>query len=153
MKKSIVGAIVKHNNKLGKIIKGDEKLLFIPAGVYVRSYDDFEVVTEDDVNVNMFEANHEERIEYMKQDFTWGEVIKVHTIGEYLIFEYINDYDLKNEGKKVIAFHAYINYQNISRSYDSLDSCIIGTIAYKFDGANSQAAGYFEKMIGMKGVK
>lgn len=139
------GTIVKHENQLGKIIKDKDRLLFAPVGQYVRSYEDLKEVTEE----NAKEVNSIERIEYMKKDFSWGEVTKVHTVGEYIIFEFISGYELKEEGKTVIMFHAYINYQNIGVSYHSLDSCIVGTIAYKYDGANSQAGKFFERMVEM----
>jgi len=149
MKKLTYNAIVKSGNQLGQLVKGENQdLLFHPAGYGRYSYSELVTATEE----NIEETSHDEKVEYLKQDFNWGEIIKVHTVGEYVIFEYINGYDLKHEKVKNICFHAFINYRNISRSYNSLDSCLVGTIAYKFDGANSQAAGYFEKMIGMKGV-
>jgi len=150
MKKLVYHAIVKHENQLGQLVKGENQdLLFHPAGFGRYSYSELTIATEE----NIEETTHDEKVKYLKQDFSWGEIIKVHSIGEYVIFEYINGYDLKNEGITNICFHAYINYRNISVSYDSLDSCLVGTIAYKFDGANSQAAGYFEKMVGMRGAK
>jgi len=149
MKNLKSGMIVKHNNQLGKLTRGAEKkLYFVPAKYYVQSWEDLTVITEENVQ----DTTHDEKVEFLKNDFTWGDVIKTYTVGEYVIFEYIDGYDLEHEKVKNIRFHALINYQTVSISYHSLDSCLIGTIAYKFDGANSQAAGYFEKMIGMKGA-
>jgi len=139
------GAIVKHNDQLGELVTEDGKFYFHPVkyGNYYCS--DLTEATEE----NIQETSHEEKIEYLKQEFPWGEIIKVHTIGEYIIFEYISGYDFKNEGNTVIMFHAYMNYKNISRSYHSLDSCLIGTLAHKYDGANSQAATFFKRMVKM----
>ena len=140
------GAIVKHNDQLGELVTRDEKFYFHPVkyGNYYCS--NLDEVTEKNVQ----ETTHNEKVEYLKQEFPWGEIIKVYNIGEYVIFEYINGYDLEREGKTVIAFHAYMNYRNLSYSYNSLDSCLIGTIARKYDGANSQAAKFFERMVKME---
>jgi len=139
------GAIVKHNDQLGELVTEDGKFYFHPVkyGNYYCS--DLTEATEE----NIQETSHDEKVEYLKQEFPWGEVTKVHNIGEYVIFEYISGYDLRNEGKTVIAFHAYMDYQNISCSYETLDSCLIGTLAYKYDGANSQAAKFFRRMVKM----
>lgn len=138
------GEIVKHNNQLGKLVRGDEKkLFFLPAGYGRYSCGELDEATESNVQ----ETSHNEKVEFLKQDFSWGEVIKIHTVGEYVIFEFIRGYELKNKGEKVINFHAFINYKNVSLSYNSLDSCLVGTIAYKHDGANSQAAMFFERMV------
>ena len=140
------GIIVKHNGQLGKLVRGDEKkLFFLPAGYGRYSCSELDEATESNVQ----ETSHSEKVEFLKQDFSWGEVIKVHTVGEYLIFEFIDGYELKEHGKKEISFHAFINYQNVSRSYNSLDSCLVGTLAYKYDGANSQADKFFSRMVKM----
>lgn len=80
----------------------------------------------------------------IEKEFTWGNVIKIHYIGEYQIVEYIDKRDKKT------FYHGYINYSDINRSYSSLDSALIGCIGYKREGGNGKAAMYFDKMIGLE---
>jgi hypothetical protein len=47
-------------------------------------------------------------------------------------------------------FSAYINGTATGHSYSPLDAAFVGTIAWKYDGLNSQAAMYFMRMIGAK---
>lgn len=96
-------------------------------------------------------------------NYTWGQVQEIFRIGDYGIVKYISDYDKDEEDK--IRFHPFIwttdpeltkwhdnepFWSDTSTSYYSLESAIVGAIARKFDGANSQAAGFFDKMIGLK---
>ena len=90
------------------------------------------------------------------EHYVWGEVTYVHRVGEYAILEYISDFG-KDVGK--VYFHPFIwteqwhneefYWSDKSTSYRSLDSALIGAIARKIDGTNSQAAEYFGKMIGL----
>ena len=83
-------------------------------------------------------------MELIEKEFTWGNVIKIHCIGEYQIVEYIDKRDKK------IYYHGYINYSDTNCAYLSLDSALIGCIGYKHEGGNGKAAMYFEKMIGLE---
>lgn len=89
------------------------------------------------------------------EKYHWGEVIEVHSIGEYDIIEYYpkeykNSCSTGNIDYSHKQYHSYINGKDTCHSYYTLEGAIIGVIAYKFDGLNSQAAGYFCKMIGIK---
>jgi len=86
-------------------------------------------------------------------EFTWGEVIKIHEIGEYAIVEY---HPWKSEGCIVLSgqpdmtetlFSYYIDGEDCSQSAESLDEALAGCIAYKHEGANAQAGVYFMRMI------
>lgn len=135
------GEIVKHNGLIGKLVTDDKKnFLFLPAGFGRYSYSQLDIVTKD----NLEKATFEEKVKYIQKDFSWGEIVYTHIIGKYVIFEY------KTKGEPETSFHPYINFKDISHSYNTLDQAIIGVIAYNYDGANSQAAGYFYKMVGMK---
>lgn len=86
--------------------------------------------------------------------YTWGEVVTIHEIGEYAIVESIDWASKKTEIMTGVIgdttkYHPYVNEQNTNHSYSSLDEAIIGAIAYKYDGLNSQAAYFFSKMIGL----
>jgi len=131
--------IVKHNNTLGKLVKDDKgNLLFLPVNFGRYSYYQLDIATEN----NIEETTHKEKIEYLKLEFSWGRITNVYCVGEYIIFEYINS----PNGE--ILYHAYIDYENVPTSYLTLDQCLIGTIAYKYED-NDRAARYFYKMIGM----
>ena len=93
----------------------------------------------------------------LKKDepFTWGEIIGFYELGCYTIASY---HPWKYEGVQVfvgnpsdeIEYHAWIDGKDTSRGYSSLESAIVGTIAYKHDGNNSQAGEFFMRMIGAK---
>jgi hypothetical protein len=85
--------------------------------------------------------------------FTWGSVIKIHTIGEYSFIEY---HPWKCEKGDVLVgtiyesatyFHIYISGRDTCNDATSLDDAMVMAIAFKHDGPNSQAAGFFMKMI------
>ena len=92
--------------------------------------------------------------------YVWGNVTIVHRIGDYAVIEYISNRG-NDEGQTFFhpalwtdEFKQHHNnafyWQDTNHSYHSLEAAIIGVIAYKFDGLNSQAAGYFCKMIGLE---
>lgn len=78
-----------------------------------------------------------------------GAIVGVHRIGEYAILEYIDrDYHHGENYGKLTGLHnfaPYINERCISMSWHSLDAALVGVIAYKRDGCNSQAARLFIK--------
>jgi hypothetical protein len=86
--------------------------------------------------------------------FTWGEIEKIYKIGEYTIAEYRSwkrngCQILTGEPGNEIQYHAWIGNKDTSCGYNSLESAIVGTIAYKFDGCNTRAGLYFCRMIGI----
>ncbi len=95
-----------------------------------------------------------DKLKELKEDFVWGPIVEVHEVGDYQIVEYNPQifYRCSGTGKYDFdrtLFHPYINYNDTGHSYKSLDQALIGTIALKHDGLNSQAAYYFYKMIGI----
>lgn len=95
--------------------------------------------------------------------YVWGEILEVFRIGDYGIVKYLVKHNPQVEEE--IHFHPFIwttdpesikwhgnsaFWRDTSTSYLSLESAIVGAIAYKFDGANSQASYFFDKMIGLK---
>ena len=88
-------------------------------------------------------------------NFTWGEAIKKHSIGEYDIIEYYphefkNGYTTGKIDYTQLHYSCYINQSAIGYSGLSLDEALVICIAYKRDGVNSQAAHFFMKMIERK---
>jgi len=90
----------------------------------------------------------------MLNDFPWGKIVKVHSIGDIDIIEYIEGRRF-NAGRGKITeggtteFYPYIDGRDTNTSYLTLDRAIVGALGRKYDGANSQAADYFFKMVGM----
>ena len=77
-----------------------------------------------------------------KGKFVWGEIVKDHELGEYLIREYI-------EKNGETAFHVYRNGIDTHTSFECIESAIVGAIARKYDGLNTQADLYFIRAIDM----
>jgi hypothetical protein len=135
--------VVKLNDgTIGKVITGQyDKTkgveLFYPARQ--GCYNEAELQQLN--NLEYTEGIQEDYISYIEQDYSFGDVIKTHIIGEYQIIE-----SVKEDGEK--HFSPYINYDRIRMSYATLDQAITGVICYKYDGANSQANKFLWKMIG-----
>lgn len=89
------------------------------------------------------------------RNYTWGMLLKIHTIGEYSIVEY---HPRVVEGCTVTQainfseknFSCYINGKPCSMSCLSLDAALAHCIAEKHDGINTRADMYFLRMLGMK---
>ena len=133
------GDIVVYNNQIGTVVKSENDFKFYPCNSGYCSFSLLDTITDNDVR----EATHDEKLELIEKEFTWGNVFQIHCIGEYQIVEYIGERDSKKH------YHGYINYSDTNHSYSSLDSALIGCIGYKHEGCNGKAAMYFEKMIGM----
>lgn len=89
--------------------------------------------------------------------FTWGHVVAIHEIGPYAIVEYI-EY-IKKDGQSIRPhfnpsgphlFHVYADGDDKSVSMRTLEGALAQAMAAKWDGENSQAGYFFEKMIGVK---
>lgn len=144
-----ISDIILYNGELGKVISGETKddLLFHPMnfGTYYYNQHDLQIQKIELEKVK--EPSLNDKIKFIENDCKWlGTIVQTHCIGEFQFVEYIC-----NIGSDIGKHHfsACINFEETSRSYRSLESAMIGTIAYKYDGANSQAGGYFEKMIGL----
>lgn len=136
--------IIRYRGQIGTIVSdydNREIKKFLPM-----NYGSYYSTQLDTINTDhVTEASFEDKVKFIEEEFHWGKVIKTHTIGEFQIIEYEAIFNGKNEG---IRFHPYINFNDTNYSYYTLDEAIIGVIAYKHDGYNSQAAMFFTKMIG-----
>lgn len=85
-----------------------------------------------------------------RKDNGWlGDIIAVHTVGEYDIVEYLHKPAGNSEDKtRKLHFTPYINGDRTSHSFMSLDAALVGAIAYKHEGPNTRADGYFMRAIG-----
>ena len=134
------GDIVVYENRIGKVVsdyENKEIMRFLPCN-YGRYYSsELDIITEDDVK----EATHEEKLRLIEEEYSWGNVLNIHCIGEYQIVE------ATKENKT--HWHGYIDYKDTNTSYDSLDSALVGCIGIKYEGSNGKAAMYFCKMVNM----
>jgi len=86
------------------------------------------------------------------EQFTWGNVVRIHELGRYAIAEF---HPWKAKGVQVFvgqesketSFHTWVDGRDISCSWGTLEGAIAGAIAWKYDGANSQAGELFCRMI------
>lgn len=94
-----------------------------------------------------------------ERPFPWGPIQRTHHIGRYDIVEYIRDnsklHFLPEEEERVrkehgaTFYHAYVDGQDTSRSFHSLEAAIVDAIAHAHDGINTKAGTYFCRMIGL----
>jgi len=135
------GDIVVYDNEIGKVVTAidENDFRFLPCNRGICSFSSLDMITEETIR----ETTHEEKIGLITKEYTWGEVIKVHCIGEYQIVEAIRERGGETH------FHGYINYRDTNTSYSSLDSALVGCIGIKYEGGNGKAAMYFNKMIGI----
>lgn len=74
--------------------------------------------------------------------FTWGTVLKWYEAGPYTIAEFERNGDsLKTE------FHVWVNGEDTRHSSLTLDEALALAIAYRHEGPNTRAAGYFMRML------
>lgn len=91
--------------------------------------------------------------------FPWGPVQRVHAIGRYEVVEYLRDNSnlshMPREADRVArehaaaSFHPYVDGKDTCRSYETLDSALVGAVAHVREGANGSAAWYFDRMTGV----
>lgn len=138
---------VKYNGKVGIVVAGkfEGEFRFYHEPDYPRGYytQELPIITSADVTV----PTAEEKINYQKLVFSWGEVTDVVDIdGEYQIFKYKSRYV---EDQDATIYACYMNYFPIGRSEDFFDLALVTLLAYKYEGANSQATGYIYRMLEM----
>lgn len=134
------GDIVKFNNNLGELVTDDKgNFLFHPMGFGNYSYCELGIVTESDIT----EPTFDEKIQYINGEFVWGIIVKIHCIGDYQIIEYTDGKDKEDK------FHVYINFQDTSSSYSTLDNALIGAITQNKLEANEArwASSFIQKML------
>lgn len=131
------GDIVVYRGNIGRVVVSDKLFKFKPCNSGTCYYSELDTITENDIR----EATHEEKLQLIAVEYTWGKVVNIHCVGEYQIVEAIKD----NE----THWHGYIDYKDTNVSYFSLDSALVGCIGIKYEGGNGRAAMYFNKMVGM----
>ncbi|MDD5454024.1 MAG: hypothetical protein PHW62_00790 [Candidatus Ratteibacteria bacterium] len=118
---------------------------FLAAGTGNYLLNNLPVVTEKDIS----ETALPEKIIYLKLELGKYRSINDFIInnGEYIILEV--PHDIASEPHPYHIFHTYINFMDTGKGYASLDSALIGLLAYKYQGTNSQAGEMFERMLEM----
>jgi hypothetical protein len=56
----------------------------------------------------------------IKEEFPWGRVIDIHCIDNYQIVEFERNFTNK------LLWHGYIDYKDSNKSFESLNSALIG---------------------------
>jgi len=92
-------------------------------------------------------------IEELKEGYTWGKVIQIHSVGEYDIVE---AHPWQRQGGSIligrpdyttVSFHGWVKGRDTAHCWGSLDEALAGCIAYKHEGANHRADVYFIRAI------
>lgn len=131
--------IVVSNGVKGKVLTNSGVEYFYPAKKGRYNYEELSKLED----INYREGTFEDKIEYIKADFSWGRIINVHTIGEYQIIEYMPRNDKENK----VLFHPYIKFNDTHTSYETLDKAITGVIFEKYEGHMNQLNFYVWRMI------
>lgn len=108
---------------------------FITAGRTEAQRDVF------DVTLDEHEVSDDVKLRFIKEDFCWGKILAVHTIGDYQIIE------SKAKDAADISFHCFINYEELNRSTDSLEKALLTCIAA--ETKNIQAVPFICRMLQM----
>ena len=136
------GDIVKFKNQVGSLVGGEDRdFYFLPAGYGSYSFDELNIITDKDIK----ECSHEEKVEFLKKEFKWGEILKVHELGEYIIFEFKRIIDDIEE----ILFKPYINFESIPQSFITLERSVISAYCIQTQREyDDRVIRYFSKMLG-----
>lgn len=78
------GDIVVYKNQIGTVVKSENDFKFHPCNYGSCYFSELDTITDADVR----EATPDEKLELIREEFTWGKVIDIHCIGEYQIIEY-----------------------------------------------------------------
>lgn len=133
--------IIRYKGKLGRVIKdNDKKDRFLPVNYGTYYPDRLDLIKSTNLKLGTIA----DKLEYIKKEFVWGVVIGIHCIGDFQIIE------SREKETTDVTFHPYIDFKSISVGYNNLDTALIGVIAHKYEGSNSQAGNYFCKMLGLK---
>ncbi len=132
--KGIVGrAVCDYNNGVNRFLPGGSEDCYIKENLPIINY------FEEDIR----ESTHEEKMDLIRQEYKWGEIVTIHYIGEYQIVEALSELG-------TIHWHLYFKYKNTYLIFHSLDQALIGGIGYKYENRYDRAALYFARMIGLE---
>lgn len=76
-------------------------------------------------------------------DFLWGHVVEVYAVGPY----FIAAYQPHGYTPNVRQFHGWVKGKDTRHSWSTLDAALAGCIAYRHEGPNHKADGYFMRML------
>lgn len=78
--------------------------------------------------------------------FWLGRITNWHEIGPYQIVEYTPR--AIDDGSPT-QFVGFIDGRDVARIWPTLDRAIVGLIAHRHDGSNTQAGEFFARMVGL----
>lgn len=90
----------------------------------------------------------------LSKKYTWGELVNIHEIGNYLIVEYKNEE--RGQHGQIISgtydgtnsFHPYINGRDTNCSFSSLDMALIHAVSC--NAGHSRASEFIINMLAHK---
>ena len=89
------------------------------------------------------EKENKKCIEYIRKNFTWGDIIKIHEISNIQIIE------CEFGEKKERQFCIYVDFEDTHTYAETLDDAIIMALSFKYD--KSETAGImFKRMLRME---
>lgn len=91
-----------------------------------------ETVKEDEQLIEVFG---------MRVDFVSGPVERVYSLGEYTIVAFS-----AQDGST--TFRAYVKTEMVDTDFPTLETALVGAVAFKYDGPDSKAPMYFMRMVG-----
>ena len=100
----------------------------------------------DELRKAQEERAEAERVRELTKKFK--HIIGVHTIGDVDIIEYSRT-DGNGKPTGDVWFQPCIAGENTGYIFDTLDLAIVGALATKYDGRNSQATYFIDKMLGI----
>lgn len=133
--------IISYKGKVGKIIiDNDNNYRFYPAGYGTYFYTDLEIIKN--INKDVCEINSQQGKEYAIKEFNLYRKLK-----KYM---YINDKYQIIIGSDEL-YYPLINYKGISRSFNSLQSALIGMVVYDILGSEDfHLLKYLFKLLDLK---
>ena len=89
----------------------------------------------------------------LSKPYTWGKLVEIHEIGNYLIVEYKEtklshgDFGSRLDGKyeDESSFHPYVNGSDTNSGFDTLDRAIIHAVAC--NAGHSRASEHIINML------
>lgn len=82
---------------------------------------------------------------HKRRTFPWGTILDTHVVGPYMVFEYRESKTFGDERR--VSFQPYVRdgskWQDTRSSFSTLDEALATAIAYRIEGPNTHAAGYF----------
>jgi hypothetical protein len=91
---------------------------------------------------NTRHASYDEKLRFIRADFNVGDVVKVHSFGEYQIIEFVPEVGAEH------AYSGYINFKSTGHYCETMDKILLTLLASKH--SDYRAAYYMAKILGIE---